>query len=257
MNKKILVALNVLALAGVLVINALAITLPINGMSTGDISELYPSLFTPAGFTFSVWSLLYSLLIGFVVYQWKIMNKVFFVELSCWFLVSCTANLSWILAWHYLLPLASVVIMLVLLFSLTRIFLLLQKQNLVSVGEKIFVKLPFTFYLSWICVATIANISALLVYWEWSGSVLTPTQWTMTLISVATVLGIIVSVRFREPAFLLILIWALFGIYSKWSSTENAPIAITAVAELILLSVVFVTLGIRSIRINDKLHLKT
>ena len=173
------------------------------------------------------------------------MNKVFFVELSCWFLVSCTANLSWILAWHYLLPLASVVIMLVLLFSLTRIFLLLQNQNLVSAGERFFVKLPFTFYLSWICVATIANISALLVYWEWSGSVLTPAQWTMTLISVATVLGIIISVRFREPAFLLILIWALFGIYSKWSNTENAPIAITAIAELILVSVVFVTLGFR------------
>ncbi|MEQ1585662.1 MAG: hypothetical protein ABL895_07285 [Cyclobacteriaceae bacterium] len=163
MNNRILVFLNILTLAGVLAINALANILPINGMNTGELSALYPSLFTPAGFTFSVWSVIYLLLIGFTIVQGSISGKSYFAELSLWFLLSCVANVSWILAWHYQYLYASVLIMLLLLFSLSKIFLLLQRADLKTLSDKLLIKLPFIFYLSWICVATIANVSALLV----------------------------------------------------------------------------------------------
>ena len=140
MNSKLLAALNLLALACVLTVNTLAIVLPINGMGTGELSDLYPSLFTPAGFTFSIWSVIYFLLIGFVIVQSRILSKPYFTELSLWFLLSSLANISWILAWHYLFIYASVLIMLILLFSLTRIFLLLHSFDLNTWKEKIFIK---------------------------------------------------------------------------------------------------------------------
>jgi benzodiazapine receptor len=231
--------LNILALLGVLTVNSLANILPINGMNTGEVSSLYPSLFTPAGFTFSIWSVIYLLLIGFVIAQFSIQNKPYFTELSLWFLASCGFNMSWILVWHYQLIYASVLIMLLLLFSLTKIFLLIQQNKLSIWKERLFIKLPFTFYLSWICVATIANISALLVSLSWDGGILSPSVWTITMISVASVVGIFITERYREPAFLLVLIWAFFGIYSKWNGTENQSISTTALTELILLGILF------------------
>ncbi|MFN7791589.1 MAG: tryptophan-rich sensory protein, partial [Cyclobacteriaceae bacterium] len=127
--QKTLLIGNIVALAAVLTVNALANILPINGMNTGQISNLYPSLFTPAGFTFSIWSIIYLLLIAFAVGQFVIKDKPYFKELSLWFLLSCLANASWILVWHYLFTAASVVFMLILLYSLTRIFLLLQSNE--------------------------------------------------------------------------------------------------------------------------------
>jgi translocator protein len=231
--------INFLALVVTLTVNALANILPINGMNTGQLSALYPSLFTPAGFTFSIWSVIYLLLIGFVIFQRTISDKPYFRELSLWFWLSCLANSAWILAWHYQFIFASVVIMLTLLYSLAKAFLIVQKEQHFNLMQKVFIKIPFVFYLSWICVATIANTSALLVSLSWEGGLLTPVTWTMTMISIASVLGIFITERYREPAFLLVLIWALFGIYSKWTGTGNNSIAVTALSELILLAVLF------------------
>jgi translocator protein len=239
MNTRFLPWLNIFGLVAVLIINTLAITLPINGMSTGTISDLYPSLFTPAGFTFSIWSVIYSLLITFSVYQFWIKKESYFAELSLWFLLSCLANVSWILAWHYLFTLASVVIMLLLLFSLTRIFLLLQSITIKNTAQWIGVKLPFLFYLSWICVATIANFSCLLLSWKWEGGFLSPEYWTVAMIAIAALLGLFIAFRFKEPFFLLVLMWAFFGIYSKRVNTDYQLIADAARISAVVLAIMF------------------
>ncbi|NOS93345.1 MAG: hypothetical protein HOP30_15610 [Cyclobacteriaceae bacterium] len=237
--RKTLLFGNILALIVVLTVNALANILPINGMNTGQISDMYPSLFTPAGFTFSIWSVLYLLQIGFVIAQFSIKDKPYFKELSLWYLVSCVANASWILVWHYLLTSASLVVMLVLLFSLTRIFLLLQNQTFEKNTEWFFIKLPFVFYLSWICVATIANTSALLLSFDWHGGFLSEEIWTIVLLLIATALGLIIAFRFQEPVFLLVLMWAFFGIYMRWIETEHDFIASTARIGVVLMALVF------------------
>lgn len=239
MSTRSLIILNSIALVGVFTVNALANILPINGMNTGQISDLYPSLFTPAGFTFSVWSLIYLSLIGFSTTQYQIKDKPYFKELSLWFLLSCIANASWILVWHHLYTAASVVVMLVLLYSLTQIFLLLQRNNL-SRKEWFLILLPFIYYLSWICVATIANISTLLISINWSGGFLTPIYWTIVMIGIAATLGLYIAFQFKEPAFLLVLMWAFFGIYSKWANTENNGIAYAALIAIPVLAIVFI-----------------
>lgn len=227
---------NFLGLVLVLTLNTLANALPINGMNTGQISDLYPSLFTPAGFTFSIWGIIYLLLIVFGVAQFFIKDQPYFKELSLWFMLSCIANASWILVWHYLFTTASVVVMLVLLYSLVQIFLILQKNELTKT-QWFTIKLPFLFYFSWICVATIANISALLVSVGWGGGFLSAEYWTVTMVIIAALLGLYISIQFKEPAFLLVLLWAFFGIYSKWIETEHEVIANTARIAAIVLAI--------------------
>lgn len=60
---------NIVAYIAVLVINYQAVNLPIGGMTTGQLADLYPNLFTPAGLTFSIRGLIYLALFGFVVRQ--------------------------------------------------------------------------------------------------------------------------------------------------------------------------------------------
>ena len=64
----ILSILNLLGFLATVVINALASILPINGITTGELSDLYPNLFVPAGLTFAIWGLIYVLLGIFVIY---------------------------------------------------------------------------------------------------------------------------------------------------------------------------------------------
>ncbi|MHC8520420.1 hypothetical protein ACPJHQ_03015 [Rossellomorea sp. H39__3] len=56
------VILNILAFALVIVMNTLAVTLPLNNQSTGEISDRLDIMLTPAGYVFSIWSLIYLLL---------------------------------------------------------------------------------------------------------------------------------------------------------------------------------------------------
>ena len=239
MNSKLLAILNMAALAGVLAVNALANILPINGMNTGEVSALYPSLFTPAGLTFSVWSIIYLLLIAFVIVQWRVYNMSWFNELSIWFQVSCVANMSWIMAWHYLYVYASVIIMLMLLYTLIKIFMLLQKQTFNNV-ELTFVKLPFTIYFSWICVATIANISALLISLSWHGAPFSEEIWTLIMLTIASILSIYISIKFNAFGYPLITMWAFYGIYLRWNNSEHNVIAIVAISFVVILALVFI-----------------
>lgn len=230
----------VILFGGVLTVNTLANVLPINGMNTKQVSDLYPSLFTPAGITFSIWSVIYVLLIGFVILMWARKQDAFIASVVPWFVATCVFNMSWILAWHYLLPAVSVAIMLALLFSLSQIFILLQTHRAADMKEKIFVVLPFTLYFGWICVATIANVSALLVSVKWDGGFLSPEMWTVVMMCVAATLSTFVALRFRATAFVVVVLWALLGIYLRWNTTDYLAINRTAIVLLVGLTIVFI-----------------
>jgi translocator protein len=237
---------NILSLTVVITINTLAIALPINGMTTGQISDLYPSLFTPAGFTFSIWSVIYVLQIGFLVVQFQIRNEAYFKALSKWYWLTCLANATWVLVWQYLFTAVSIIVMFVLLYSLVNIFLLLQRNIMKNSWQWTFVKLTFTVYLSWICVATIANISAWLVALPWQGSFLSEEYWTIIMIVIASILGSFIAYRFNEPSFLLIIMWALFGIYSKWIGSNHDVIAQASRVAIVVLGLMVVKLMVDS-----------
>ena len=165
---------NLVGFVVVVVVNALATTIPLGGMTTGQLSDLYPNLFVPSGLTFSIWGIIYLLLGIYVVYGVVFSSKKsepsnsFMDKVGILFLISCIANAGWIFSWQYrVLPL-SLVCMLILLLSLIFMYprLNVGKSNARS-SEKYMVHLPMSIYLGWISIATIANVTALLVYYKW------------------------------------------------------------------------------------------
>lgn len=204
--------LNVLGFVLVIAMNTLANALPINGMNTGELSALYPNRFVPAGFTFSIWGLIYLALLGFVIYQFYERAAGLVRELGLWFLLSCLANSAWILAWHYQYVLGSLFIMLLLLGSL--IVLYLRSRSFAGRGEWLG-RLPFQLYLGWITVATVANATALLVHYGWQGGPLSETAWAAIMAAVAAGMGLLFLFRFRDIPYALVVLWALYGIYRQ------------------------------------------
>ncbi len=246
-NRYVLPALNTVGLVLVLTLNGLANALPINGVTTGGVSDRYENLFTPAGLTFSIWGLIYLLLIAFVIYEWLMARRGrnwFSARIGPWFFVSCLANASWILAWHYrLLPL-SLVLMLILLGSLLAIYLRLRiGLTGITRGEWAFVNLPFSVYLGWITVATIANVTVLLVSVGWGAFGLSPQFWTVAVITVATAIALAMAVRRRDVYFCLVVVWALLGIVLKRLGDSTVPdqaVVIAAIAGMALVSTAIV-----------------
>ena len=108
----------VLLFAGVIAVNGAANALPINGLTTGAVSDLYPNLFTPAGFAFSIWGLIYSGLLAFLIRTLTTSDTELVDKLFPWFAMNSLANMAWIFAWHHLQVVTSLVLMLVLLVSL-------------------------------------------------------------------------------------------------------------------------------------------
>ncbi len=213
------ILLNLLSLAIVLVMNYLANALPIAGRRTGEMSDLFPNLFTPAGFTFSIWGVIYLLLLGFAIYQIRFFGKPApdFLQKTGWlFGLSCLANASWLLAFHHLQIGFSMLIMLVLLGSLGGIYLRLDIGKAAALpAERWLVHLPFSVYLGWISVATIANAAILLTHLGWGGEPGGAAFWTLLTLAAAVGLGLAAIFKRRDFAYSLVIIWALFGIYSK------------------------------------------
>jgi hypothetical protein len=245
LNKRpILSIINLLLFAAVVYVNTLAVTLPLNGKSTGELSDQYPNLFVPAGFTFSIWGVIYLLLLIFVVYQiWVSFNKKavqkLSVESQVLFGITHILNMSWILAWHYELLALSVLIMLAFLSTLIVLFLNNEKNQHKSILEKIAIDTPIDVYLGWISVATIANITALFIALGWTGSPLTESTWAIIMLSIGAALAVVMLFKRTNFAYALVIIWAFYGIFSKRQSSENTEIAQTA---LILIAIILVSL---------------
>jgi translocator protein len=203
-----------------LAVNVLANVLPINGLNTGNVAALYPNLFTPASFTFSIWTVIYLLLFGFNLYFWVNRGSPVVTGILPYFIASCILNAAWILAWHHLMTLLSVLIMLALLFVLVYIFVYTHHSMSQRKSNFIFFRLPFTIYLGWITVTTIANIAAYMVSTGWNGLELSPEFWTVLMMGIATVVIVRIFMVYNSPAIVAVLIWALIGIFARWAHSD-------------------------------------
>jgi hypothetical protein len=251
-NPAINALIHSLALMAILTVNALANILPINGLNTGEVSALYPSLFTPAGITFSIWSVIYLLLLAFVLWQWVRLSDTrtqeIYRQLSPYFILSSVFNISWILVWHFLYVWISVLIMLAFLVTLTLAFLNLQQANLNTRSNRFFISLPLTTYFAWICVATIANIATALVSLKLSSYMLAPETWTVIMMAVAFLLAVYITLTYKKPAFAAVVTWALAGIYLRWETSEYTLISLASIVMATLTGAFFLYSAFRKAR---------
>lgn len=234
---------NIIGFISVIVVNGLANALPINGVTTGEISDSLPTLLTPAGYTFGIWGLIYLGLGAFTVYQSlpSQRNNVLLNRIGYWFALSCLANVAWLLLWHHQFIALSVLAMVILLFSLIVIFTYLGSSTL-SNREMWFVKVPFSLYLGWITAAMVLNVGAALVYLEWDGFGFSKTTWMFIMLVVITALTIIITVISGDFVYGGVIIWALVGVIiargQETNMTNTIAIAIVLIGSTLLIRMV-------------------
>jgi len=234
------------------VMNALATTLPLNGQTTADISDRYDTLFAPIGYTFAIWGVIYLLLGVYSVYQ-LVSDNAIIRSITPWFIGSSLLNGVWIVAWHYEIIWLSLVIIVSLLVTLLVI-------NRKTTAEKsnwpnsLSMRLPFSVYFGWVTVATVANVSALLVQLGWRGGFgLTEEGWLILILIVAAAIGTVTALVNSSVGYALVLVWAFWGILARHLSVDGwdqqYPAAILTLQILVpVLAVVSMVALVRWIR---------
>jgi benzodiazapine receptor len=234
---------NILAYLVVVAVNSIAGAIGINGLQTGAISDKYATLIAPAGYVFSIWGVIYLLLLGFVAYQFSAKRKdsPFQEKIGYLFIVSCVINICWLLLWHYEMIAASVILMLGLLLTLIAIYTRLGVGvEKVPRNVMLLVQLPFSVYLGWITVATIANIAAALVSLGQPELILGAVNWTVLVIVVAVLITGMVLWKRRDVGYAAVLVWALIGIYVKQSALASVAYAAIIGAGLVAFDAILV-----------------
>ncbi|WP_424963581.1 tryptophan-rich sensory protein [Ekhidna sp.] len=236
----------ILSLVVVLIVNFLANFLPIGGRTTGEVSEAYPTLFTPAGFTFSIWGVIYVFLIAYVIYQYLPRNRdnKTFDRINRHFVVNCAANTLWIFAWHYELITLALILMGVILGSLIGIYRHVLPGKIAGFWDKLFVRVPFSLYFGWITVATLANISVEQSVIGMDNWIMTKTVWVFVELALAGAIATVMVIRYRDPIFGGVVAWAAYGITERQTGTPE--VAGAAAAVMILVLVILIIEGIRS-----------
>lgn len=232
--KKTLQISNGIALVSTIIINYLSNTGNINNTTIGDVSNNLNSLFTPAGYAFSIWGFIYLLLLGFIVYQGrslfvKVRNDDFILKTGWWFVISCVANSAWVFAWLYGYTGLSCVFIFLLLIALLKIVI----NNVMELWDApisiiAFVWWPFVFYSGWVTVASIANVSSYLVKTDWDGFGISPVTWTISMIGIATIINLLVTWQRNMREFALVGAWALIAI-AVANKSDQETIYITAI----------------------------
>jgi benzodiazapine receptor len=247
-NSNFLRYANIIFFGLTVVVNSLAGgTTLIGGQVTAAVSDANPTLITPAGYVFSIWGVIYMLLGVFVVYQAlpSQQGKEYQSKIGWLFVLSSLINIGWLFLWQFEYLSLSVVLMFLLLATLISIYLRLGVgKSAVSLRERLAVQLPFSVYLGWITVASIANVAATLVSIGWDGFGISPETWAILVVAVALTITMLMLFTRKDVAYSLVIIWALVGIGVKQSGNQTIVMlaeisaAIVAVA---LISTILVT----------------
>lgn len=248
--KKKLAIFNLASVILVIAVNYISQSISFNNTTIGEISARYVNLFTPAGYAFAIWGIIFLALLGYGIFQVKrafYSNKesAFIEQTGYWFVLANILNCCWVFAFVYDLTGLSVIIMFGILLSLIKIILNTNMERWDAPFTTIaFIWWPICLYSGWISVATISNISAYLSKLDWNGGILSEVSWTINMIVVAIVLNLIMIWKRNMREFAVVGIWALFAIYIRHQSSYDT-IAYTALVGCIIL---FIAISIHAFK---------
>ena len=205
-----------------LAVNTLGAIGVINGLSQKQISDMYVTVITPSPASFSIWSVIYTLLLISVIVMIARKNDTYYDnavdQITNLFRISCVLNIAWIVSFSYLLVELSVLFILGFVITLALIC-----QKLLKIQDKKRWLLPLTFglYTGWLVIATVVNTAAALVKLKWNGFGLANDVWGIIILLIAVFLVIFVLSKNRNAAFPLPVAWAYFGIYQFLKAPEG------------------------------------
>lgn len=234
-----------LAIVATIAVNAAANALPINNLTTGDIANRFDVYFLPAPYVFGIWGLIYIGLVAYGIFQALPAQRdnPRLAAIDVPFLVASAANIAWIFAWHYERFPLSLLIMLVLLGSLIAIYLRLGiGRRPAPPVEGWAVRVPFSIYLGWITVATVANVTAVLDFVQWDGWGIPPEAWFIIVSVVVLAIVLAVLATRRDIAYALVIPWAYVGIYARYPDVPIVAATSIVVAAIALVAAVILAL---------------
>lgn len=236
--RQVLVSLTVLI---TIIINILADALPINGLNTGKISDTFKVYFVPAGYVFAIWGVIYIGLIAYAVYQALPTQRdnPRLQATGWWVVLGGLANCAWIFLWHYEQFIGTLCAMLILLSTLIVVYLGLGIGRMkVSVGETWAVHIPFSIYLGWITVATVANASDVLDTLHPLGFGSIAATWMVVVLAAVLIIAGLMNFLRRDVAYAIVILWALAGIAVKFPQAGIITIAIWVTFGLVTASLI-------------------
>lgn len=233
---------NILFFILTVIVNSIAGgTTLIGGQVTATVSNNNPTLITPAGYVFSIWSIIYILLGAFVVYQAlpRERNSEYHRKISWLFVLSSLINMAWIFVWQFESLIFSVVLIFALLLTLIAIYMRLNiGKSKAKTSERLAVHLPFSVYLGWITIASIANVAVTLTAYNWNRFGISPETWALIVIAVALVITLLMLGTRKDVAYALVIIWALVGIGANHSGNPTV-VLLTEVSSIIIAIAMF------------------
>lgn len=236
-----------------LVVNALAGTKLLGGNTTAEVSDSYPNLFAPAGITFAIWGVIYLLVAVYCVRMFYAMRQKpnkdtekLIDAMTPPFTVLTLLNITWLFAWQYRVLWLSVLLIVAMLVTLIRISSLTTHKKLTTTDWAT-IRLPFSVYFGWITAATIANITTWLVSLSWNGAGISAASWTMVILLVGAIIGSVTAWRRRDWAYLVVFVWAYFGIWLKHTSAIGHDNQYPQVIQILLILLGILALGTMAI----------
>ena len=248
--KKTLAILNLLSVIFVIAVNYVSQALRLNDTTIGEISKKYDNLFTPADYAFAIWGIIFLGLFAYAIFQirrafFSKKESPFIEQTGYWFVLTNLLNAAWVLAFVYNYTGLSVLIMLGILFSLIKIILNTNMERWDAPIEVIaFVWWPICLYSGWIAVATIANVSAYLTKIGWDGFGLGDQEWTIIMITIATLLNIIMIWKRNMREFAIVGVWSLTAIFVRHHNSIDSLANMALTGSIVL----FIIIAIHSYR---------
>jgi len=236
-----------------IVVNSLANALPLNGQTTAEISDRFVVYFTPAGYVFSIWGVIYIGLVAFTIFQALPSQRENprLRAIGWWMVAGSLANSAWIFFWHYEVFPLTLVVMLALLVSLIVSYLRIRQNQVgITTAERLTVQVPLSIYLGWITVATTANITSLLDFWKWNAWGISSITWLWIVLGVVVILTGVMTLTQKDIVYDLVILWSVAGIGVKHTGTAN--VATAAWIAFGLVSLMVITTGVRALIMPKK-----
>ncbi|SFC23793.1 TspO and MBR related proteins [Alkalibacterium subtropicum] len=235
-------------LALTLIVNAMGAFGWINDMSQQEVSDMYPTLITPAPSTFSIWSVIYTFLIISIILMLIRYNDAYYEEaieeINYLFWLSCFLNIIWIITFSYILIGLSTLFIFAFLIVMV---LIVKRVGKIQTKRRWLLPLTFGLYSGWLFIATVVNISAWLVKIEWNGFGIAEEIWAVTVLLIAVGLTAFVLFNTENAIFPIPIAWAYFGIYNKLISPEGYQGDYTALQYTALIGIVLL-IGLAAIQ---------
>jgi hypothetical protein len=209
---------------------------PPGGLTNAEVSAKYPTLFTPAGYAFSIWGIIYLSFVAYSIFQLLPSQRKYLIydRLAIPLIITSVLSICWLFSFSYELLLLSVSI--IVLMLVTAILLLVRSKEGVLQGNiSKRISIPFALYAGWLSVATIANTSVWLIAMGWRGWALGETPWTLLMIAVAAALAGLVSYKLKDIVFPLVVVWAVVAIYVARQNQEQTVATFALVSGIVIM----------------------